>query len=126
MPTKLSASQVHAVLSEVPSTLMALVQERDEALSKLASAREELESYRSSERMNKLAAEMEDRGFRPGNGLEDTMEFLSKQADAGKLDVVEQAVAMSAPDTPIGWLGDTSGGNAVDELTSYCLGELVD
>lgn len=124
--TKLSASQVHAVLSEVPSTLMALVQERDVALEKLASANEELERYRKDERMNKLAAKMEDRGFRPGNSLEDTMDFLSKQAEAGKLDVVEQAVDMSAPDKPIGWLGETGGGNAVDELTSYCLGELVE
>lgn len=126
MPTKLSASQVHAVLSEVPSTLVSLVQERDAALEKLAYAIDELERYRSSERMNKLAAKMEDRGFRPGNSLEDTMEFLSKQAEAGKLEVVEQAVDMSAPERPIGWLGETGGGNASDELTSYCLGELVE
>lgn len=124
--TKLSASQVHAVLSEVPSTLVALVRERDEALSKLASVQEELARYRSSERMNKLAAKMEERGFRPGNSLEDTMEFLSKQAEAGKLDVVEQAVDMSAPDRPIGWLGEAGGGNAADELTAFCLGELVE
>lgn len=126
MPTKLSASQVHAVLSEVPSTLVALVRERDEALQKLAAAQQELDGYRSSDRMSKLAAKMEERGFRPGNGLEGTMEFLSKKAEAGQLDVVEQAVDMSAPDQPIGWLGDAGGGNAADELTSFVLGELVE
>ena len=126
MPTKLSASQVHAVLSEVPSTLMSLVKERDEALSKLASAKKELEGYRSAERMNKLAAKMEERGFRPGTSLEDTMEFLSKKAASGELDAVEQAVDMSAPDRPIGWLGEHGGGNAADELTAFCLGELVE
>ena len=126
MPTKLSASQVHAVLSEVPSTLMSLVEERDDALEKLAYAIEELERYRSEERMSKLAAKMEDRGFHPGNSFEDTIDFLSKKAEAGELDVVEQAVDMSAPDRPIGWLGETGGGNSADELTSYCLGELVE
>jgi len=127
MPTKLSASQVHAVLSEVPSTLRALVEERDYLKEKLAYAQQELESYRSKARLDKLANKMEERGFRPGNSLDDTREFLSKQAKAGRLDIVEQAVDMSAPDRPIGWLGDSSGGgNSTDELTAYCLGELVD
>ena len=127
MPTKLSASQVHAVLSEVPSTLRALVEERDNLQEKLASARQELQAYRSRERLDKLANKMEERGFRPGNSIDDTKKFLSKQAEAGKLDIVEQAVDMSAPDRPIGWLGDNSGGgSSADELTAYCLGELVD
>lgn len=127
MQTKLSASQVHAIFSEVPSTLVALVEERDFLQEKLAHAYQELESYRSRERLDKLAAKMEDRGFRPGNSLEDTKEFLSKQAEAGKLDIVEQAVDMSAPDRPIGWLGEkNAGGSSEDELTAFCLGELVD
>lgn len=123
---KISASQVHAVLSEVPSTLRALVSERDEALQKLAEAREELHRYRSQERLNKLATKMENRGFRPGNSYEDTIEFLSKKAAEGQLDAVEQAVDMSAPQKPIGWLGEVSSGSTANDLTSYCLGELVD
>lgn len=126
MPTKLSASQVQAVFSEVPSTLRALVTERDNLKEKLASAHQELETYRSRERLDKLATKMEERGFRPGNSLEDTKEFLSKQAEAGKLEVVEQAVDMSAPNKPIGWLGEPGGGNSADELTAFCLGELVE
>ena len=124
--TKLSASQVHAVLSEVPSTLRALVTERDEAISKLASANDELEGYRSRERMSALATKMEERGFRQGDSFEDTKEFLSKKAEAGQLEALEQAVEMSAPDRPIGWLGEAGGGNAADELTSFVLGELVE
>lgn len=125
MPTKLSASQVHAVLSEVPEVLRSLVTERDEALHKLAAVSQELEAYRTNERLNKLATKMEERGFQTGLSLEDRMQFLSKKAAEGRLDAIEQAVDMSAPQQPIGWLGD-AGGNAVDELTSYCLGELVE
>jgi len=126
MPTKLSASQVHAVLSEVPSTLRSLVVERDGLQEKLAAANQELEGYRSRERMDKLATKMEERGFHPGTSLEDTKDFLSKKAEAGQLEAVEAAVEMSAPERPIGWLGETGGGNAADELTSFCLGELVE
>lgn len=125
MQTKVSASQVHAVLSEVPGTLRALVAERDEALSKLASAKQELEAYRSKERLNKLATKMEERGFLPGDSLKDKVEFLSKKAAAGQLDAVEQAVDMSPPQRTFGWLGEQSG-NTKDELTAYCLGELVE
>ena len=125
MPTKLSASQVHAVLSEVPEVLRSLVVERDEALQKLAAVSQELEAYRTNERLNKLAAKMEERGFQTGLSLEDKMQFLSKKAAEGRLEAIEQAVDMSAPQQPIGWLGDPSG-NSVDELTSYCLGELVE
>ena len=125
MPTKLSASQVHAVLSEVPGVLRSLVEERDDALQKLASVSQELSAYRTNERLNKLAAKMEERGFQTGLSLEDKMDFLSKKAEAGQLEAIEQAVDMSAPQQPIGWLGDP-GGNASDELTAYCLGELVE
>lgn len=125
MPTKLSASQVHAVLSEVPDVLRTLVTERDEAIQKLASATQELEAYRTNERLNKLATRMEERGFQTGLSQEDRMDFLSKKAQAGQLEAIEQAVDMSAPQQPLGWLGE-SGGNAVDELTSYCMGELVE
>ena len=125
MPTKLSASQVHAVLSEVPEVLRSLAQERDDALQKLATASQELGAYRTNERLNKLATKMEDRGFQTGMSLDDKMNFLSKKADAGQLEAIEQAVDMSAPQQPIGWLGDP-GGNSVDELTSYCMGELVE
>lgn len=125
MPTKLSASQVHAVLSEVPGVLRSLVEERDGALRKLASVSQELEAYRSKERLDKLATKMEDRGFQTGVSQEDRIEFLSKKAAEGRLEAIEQAVDMSAPQQPIGWLGDL-GGNSPDELTSYCLGELVE
>lgn len=125
MQTKLSASQVHAVLSEVPDVLRSLVEERDDALQKLASATQELEAYRTNERLNKLAAKMEERGFQTGLSQEDRVEFLSKKAAEGRLDAIEQAVDMSAPQQPIGWLGE-AGGNAADELTSYCLGELAE
>ena len=125
MPTKLSASQVHAVLSEVPDVLRSLVTERDEALQKLASVAAELEAYRTNERLSKLATRMEERGFQTGLSQEDKMEFLSKKAEAGQLEAIEQAVDMSAPQQPLGWLGD-AGGNAADELTSYCMGELVE
>lgn len=125
MQTKLSASQVHAVLSEVPSTLLALAKERDEALQKLASVREELNGYRSKERLDKLAAKMEARGFQAGLSHEDKVDFLSKKAQAGQLDAVEQAVDMSVPERTFGWLGEQNG-NSADELTSFCLGELVE
>lgn len=125
MPTKLSASQVHAVLSEVPDVLRSLVTERDDALQKLAAAEAELGRYRTNERLNKLATKMEERGFQTGLTAEDRMEFLSKKAEAGQLEAIEQAVDMSAPQQPLGWLGET-GGNAADELTSYCMGELVE
>lgn len=122
---KLSASQVQAILADVPETLMALAYERDWAMDKLASAEEELNRYRTKERLDKLAQKMEDRGFQTGSSHEEKVEFLLKKAEAGQLEALEQAVEMSAPQQPIGWLGD-QGGNSSDQLTSFCLGELVD
>jgi hypothetical protein len=122
---KLSANQVYAVLSEVPSTLVALVTERDEALQKLAHVSRELEEYRQAEHLSKLAKAMEDKGFMPGTSFEDRIEFLAKKAEVGNLEAVEQAIDMSVPQRPIGWLGEQSG-NSADALIAFCTGELVD
>lgn len=124
MKTKISAQKAVAVFSEVPSTLRALAVERDEALNKLAAVKEELHAYHLRERVEKIASEMEAKNIQPGLSGSERRELLMKKAGEGRLDAVEQAVEMSAPDKALGFLGELPG-NGADQLTSYLLGDLA-
>lgn len=124
MRTKISAQKAFAVFSEVPTTLRALAVERDEALQKLAAAQDELHSYHLRERVEKIASEMESKNIQPGLSTNERRELLMKKAEEGRLDAVEQAVEMAAPERALGFLGEVPG-NGADQLTSYLLGDLA-
>lgn len=123
---KISAAQALQVYEEVPRVLRALVSERDEALSKLASANKKIAEYERRDRIEKIARSMEEKALDVGTSFDEKVERIEKAASAGKsLDVIEEAVNMTAPTKGLGGLGgELEVGNGENELTSYLLGQL--
>lgn len=123
---KISAAQALQVYEEVPRVLRALVSERDEALSKLASAEKKIAEYERRDRIEKIARSMDEKALDVGSSFEEKVERIEKAASAGKsLDVIEEAVNMAAPTKGLGGLGgELEVGNGENELTSYLLGQL--
>ncbi len=91
MTTKISHAQVSEVLADVPGTLRKLAEENKELREKVAA--QDLHA-----RCEKLASAMHAKNIHSEVELPDLVEHLEKQAAEGKLDAVEQAVGMVAPD----------------------------
>lgn len=123
---KISAEQALQVYEEVPRVLRALAAERDGALSKLAAANQQIAEYEKRDRIEKIARSMEDKNLDVGTSLDEKIERIEKAASAGKsLDVIEEAVNMTAPQRSLGGLGgELEPGNGENALTSYLLGQL--
>ena len=123
---KISAAQALQVYEEVPRVLRSLVSERDEALNKLASAEKKISEYERRDRIEKIARSMEDKALDVGTSYEEKVDRIEKAASAGKsLDVIEEAVNMTAPTKSLGGLGgELETGNGENSLTSYLLGQL--
>jgi len=88
---KLSHEQVHQVLSEAPGVIRALVSEN-------ASLRDKVASMERKDRAEKVAEAMHSKGLNLEVPIEELTQHLEKQAEQGKLDVIEQAVAMRPED----------------------------
>ena len=123
---KISAANAAQVYSEVPGVLRALVTERDELSTKLAAARTKLAEYERADRIEKIARTMESKGVDPSSTFEEKVERIKEAATRGRsLDVIAEAVEMTAPDGSLGKLaGVEQSGNAADHLTAYLLGGL--
>lgn len=122
---KISAEKTLAVLAEVPEALMKLAQERDRWRERALSAESQLGQHQMGARMNKIASQIEQKQLEPGRSREEILEMLEKKASVGRLDAVEEAVAMSAGHRPLGSLVDVPG-NGADALTGYLVGDMVD
>jgi len=124
--TKISAAQAAQVYAEVPGVLRALVSERDELRTKLAGVETKLREYEKSDRIEKIARTMETKGIDPGTTFEEKVERIKEAETRGrKLDVIEEAIEMSAPNGALGKLaGAEAPGNGADALTAYILGGL--
>jgi hypothetical protein len=123
---KISADQAAQVYAEVPGVLRALMTERDELRTKLAAANTKLSEFEKSDRIEKIARTMESKGVDPGSSFDEKVERIKEAADRGRsLDVIEEAVEMTAPNGALGKLaGAEASGNGADQLTSYLLGGL--
>lgn len=91
MTTKISHAQVSEVLADVPGTLRKLAEENKEL-------REKVAAQELTTRCTKLAHAMHEKNIHSEVEIPDLVEHLEKQAAEGKLDAVEQAVGMVAPD----------------------------
>ena len=116
---KLSAAQVHAVLGEVPGTLRKLASERDAWKERAIALEQALGQYQLNERVEKIAHEVHAKGIEQGRTPDETREFLLQKAASNELDVVEQAVGMTASQSPLGHLGDKPTGDT--SLEEYVL-----
>lgn len=123
---KISAAQAAQVYAEVPGVLRALVSERDGLTTKLAEATAKLSEYEKADRIEKIARTMDEKGVDPGSSFEEKVERIKEAADRGRsLDVIEEAVEMTAPNGDLGKLaGAEKPGNGADPLTAYLLGGL--
>ena len=114
---KLSAAQIHAVLGETSSTLRKLASERDALVQENMRLRQTLNQYQLNERVEKIATEVHSKGLEQGRTPDETREFLLQKAASGQLDVVEEAISMTAAQRPLGQLGEVStGGNSLEEF----------
>lgn len=128
MREKISAAKVAQVYSEVPGVLRALATERDALLEKNAALQAELNSIRQDERIVKIARAMEDKQIDIGESFEDRVERIKEAAAQGKsLDVIEEAVEMTAPQHGFAKLGselEPGNGDGRTQLEAYLLGGL--
>lgn len=123
---KISAAQAAQVYNEVPGVLRALVTERDELRTKLAASSAKLAEYERADRIEKIARTMEEKGIDPNSSFDEKVERIKEAAGRGRsLDVIAEAVDMTAPNGELGKLaGSEAPGNGADALTSYLLGGL--
>ena len=128
MEEKISAAQAIQVYSEVPGVLRALVVERDELQEKVASLQSELNEFKEADRIEKIARAMEEKQIDIGDSFDDRKARIKEAADQGKsLDVIEQAVEMTAPQGGFAKLGsetEPGNGDGATQLESYLLGGL--
>jgi aldehyde:ferredoxin oxidoreductase len=115
---KISHAQVAEVLADVPGVLRKLAEENKELREKVAA--QELHS-----RCEKLAHAMHDKNIHSEVAFADLVEHLEKQASEGKLDAVEQAVGMVAPDMGMKLAqltSDERGTSATSEFERFIVG----
>jgi hypothetical protein len=75
-----------------------LTSERDEYRERAFNAEQALTKHAHNDRILKLASQMQQKGLDHGRSLEVLVEDLQKMASQGRLDAVEEAVGMQAPD----------------------------
>lgn len=114
---KLSAEKVLTFLAASADTLEKVAAERDALMEENASLKQQLATYQVNERVEKIAAEVHDKGIEQGRTMDETREFLLQKAASGELDVIEKAVGMTAASTPLGYVGEMpKGDNSLDEF----------
>jgi hypothetical protein len=120
---KISAAKAAAVYAEVPGVLLKLASERDKLRAANRSLREKVAEYERSERIEKIARSMHDKGIDISSSMEDKVDRIKEAAARGRsLDVIEEAVEMTAPDGGFAKLAEDKPGNGGDQLTAYLLG----
>lgn len=114
---KLSAQNVVAILSEVPSTLRKLASERDGYKARALRAEGRIAEYERKEQVEKVAAAIMEKNLNKGQTMDELRQTLMQKAAEGKLGVVAEAVNMTARSNPLGYLGEdrTTGGGGQAE-----------
>ncbi len=96
---KLSSDDVRAALSQVGPTLRALSEENESLKVKLA-------HFEKKERVEKLASTMQRKGLDPETSVEEKVAALMRRDN---LDVLEEAVSLSAPQMKLAEVSDHPG-----------------
>ncbi len=114
---KIAHTKVAEVLSQVGPALRALREENDVLTEKLA-------HYEKQARVQKIASNMQAKNLNPESSFEEKVDSLMGE-DNGKLDVIEQAIDMSAPQVKLAALSDhpSNGTDAADAFHSVILGD---
>jgi ribosomal protein S7 len=112
---KLSSDEVAATLSQVGPTLRALSEEN-------VALKEKVAHFERRERVEKIASAMERKGLDPDTTYDQKVDTLMGQDN---LDVVEQAIEMSAPQIKLAAVSDHAG-NPSDAKSAFEVGILED
>ena len=109
---KLSAQNVVAILSEVPTALRKLASERDGWKTRAVRAEGRINEYERKEQVEKVANMIMEKNLSKGQTMDELRSTLMQKAADGKLHVVAEAVNMTARSNPLGYLGEdhTTGG----------------
>lgn len=90
--------KVAKVLNDSAHLVRAVVSERDGALAKVAELQLKVASYERRTHAEKVAAMMHQKGINTDTEFPSLVTDLEKAAQEGKLDTIEEAVEMVAPD----------------------------
>jgi len=118
---KLSSVDVQRMLRLGAEAMLKVASERDRLVSENRSLRVKLAQFQLSNEVTKLAETIHARGLDSGRTPEETRIFLLGKAAEGKLELVKQAVELSASGRPLGHAGDVPPG-AGEDLDSFVMG----
>jgi hypothetical protein len=91
-------ADVQQLVKQAADQLEVVTQERDAALATKVAAQVERDELATEVRVLKLAHKLVSENLDNGAGYESTVQLLSKKASEGRLDVVEEALALHIPD----------------------------
>lgn len=114
---KIAHTKVAEVLAQVGPTMRAQ-QERINSLT------EKVAHYEKRDRAQKLASEMQAKNLNADTSFEEKVDGLMAEDD-GKLDVIEQAINMSAPQVKLAALSDhpANSTDAADAFVAVIMGD---
>jgi len=98
MPKQLDMDKVARLVADSATTLKKLASERDTYKEKVASLEEQNATLLRRMEAEKVAAEMHSKGIRTEVPFDTLSERLEKEAAAGKLETIKQALEMTGPD----------------------------
>jgi hypothetical protein len=120
-------AKIAQVMADGSRALRAVGSERD----KLAAENRELKTKLSSIHMRlqceKVAAEMHEKGLNTDMEFPELVDSLEKDAQAGKLPVIQEAVKMAAPDMGhrIAYINnDETSGSGMSDLEKFLVGSV--
>lgn len=127
MPKKpLDMNKVAQLLNDGSTALRKMASERDGYKEKCSGLEEEKQALLRRMDAEKVAAEMHSKGIRTEIAFDDLAEYLEKEAEAGKLDTIKEALTMTGPDMlrEASVREDSSAGGGVSELEQFINGEV--
>ena len=89
--------KIAKVLADASSTLVKVASERDSAVKENTQLKAKLAHITQRLEVEKLAAQMHDKGLHSDMDFEQLVSDLEKEASEGRLPVIQEAVKMSAP-----------------------------
>lgn len=113
---KISSEQAGQILGQVAPTLRAQQQKIESLATENQSLTEKVAFYQRRERVEKIAAQIEAKGLDMETSYAQKVEGL--MSPDKNLDVIEEAVGMSAPQIKMASLSDNPG-NASDAKSSF-------
>lgn len=118
--------KIARVLADASSTLVKVAGERDAVLQENAQLRAKLAHVTTRLEAEKLAAEMHEKGLYADKDFGELVSDIEKEASAGRLPVIQEAVKMAAPNMSSSFQisHDESRGADGSDLERFIVGEV--